>query len=442
MAIRAWTVPVAGPTMGPASTRAAMTLPLLPLALATLLQGAPAEPSSPSQPNVLLIVSDDQHWTDFGFMGSEAVATPHLDRIAREGLVFPRGYVAAPLCRPSLATLATGLHPHQHKITGNDPPKGTKREEMLRHIDAATTLPDLLVAAGYQAMQTGKWWEGAAARGGFTEGMTHGDPSFGGRHGDRGLTIGRARMWPALEFIDRAEEAGDPWFLWYAPFLPHTPHNPPQELLAQYTAEGVPAPVAKYRAMCAWFDQTCGDLLAHLDEKGLTEETLVLLVTDNGWIQRPEGNGYAPRSKRTPYEGGVRTPIVVRWPGTVTPERREVPVSSVDVPATILAACGLEVPKAWPGHDRRLAQANGEHARGPVFGAAFTHDVVDLDDPSKNVLSRFVVDGEWKLILHEEEGARRGELFRILEDPAEEAAVVDEGVRARLEGLLDAWWRP
>lgn len=396
------------------------------------------------RPNVLLIISDDQHWSDFGFMGSEVVATPHLDELAAEGLVFPRGYVAAPLCRPSLATLASGLHPHQHKITGNDPPKGTQRKEMLRHIDALETLPDLLVAAGYQAMQTGKWWEGASGRGGFTQGMTHGDPNFGGRHGDRGLTIGRVRMSPAKDFIDAAEEAGDPWLLWYAPFLPHTPHNPPEELLARYQQEGVPLPVAKYRAMCTWFDQTCGDLLGHLDAKGIREETLVVLVTDNGWIQRTEGNGYAPRSKRTAYEGGVRTPIVLHWPGVIRAEQREVPVSSVDIPATILAACGIEVPEAWPGHDLRLARSKGEHARGPVFGAAYTHDVVDLDDPARSLVTRFVVDGEWKLLAHEDssEGTAGFELFHLTEDPAESRPVEEPERRAALLALLDGWWRP
>jgi len=419
-----------------------MSSSLLPIVVWSLALVSTCAEARADRPNVLLIISDDQHWTDFGFMGSDVVETPHLDRIAGEGLVFPRGYVAAPLCRPSLATLVTGLHPHQHKITGNDPPKGTQRKEMLRHIDAATTLPDLLVAAGYQAMQTGKWWEGAAARGGFTEGMTHGDPSFGGRHGDRGLTIGRARMWPALEFIDRAEEAGDSWFLWFAPFLPHTPHNPPKELLERYRTEGVPLPVARYRAMCTWFDQACGDLLTHLDEKGLTEETLVLLVTDNGWIQSTDSNGYAPRSKRTPYEGGVRTPIAVRWPGTIAPERRDVPVSSVDVPATILAACGLEVPAAWPGHDLRLAKATGERARGPIFGAAFTHDVVDLDDPRHNVLSRYVVDGGWKMIVHEDPEGRRTELYQIIDDPSELAPQSDRSVQDRLHQLLTEWWDP
>ena len=111
-------------------------------------------------PNVVMIISDDQAWTDFGFMGHEEIQTPHLDALAARSLVFERGYVPSSLCRPSLATMITGLYPHEHGITGNDPPKGAARERMLRHIDAAQTLPKLLAPLGYESLQTSKWWEG------------------------------------------------------------------------------------------------------------------------------------------------------------------------------------------------------------------------------------------------------------------------------------------
>ena len=266
-------------------------------------------------PNVVLIISDDQAWGDFGFMGSEEIETPHLDALAAESRVFPRGSVPTALCRASLATIITGLYPHEHEITGNDPPEGVDRARMLAHIAAVDTLPELLGEAGYRSLQTGKWWEGECACGGFTEGMTHGDPTRGGRHGDVGLEIGRKTMAPITEFVDECAADGTPFFLWYAPFLPHTPHDPPERLLARTRGPGVPETIAKYRAMCTWFDETCGALLAHLDEAGVAGDTLVVFVVDNGWIQRPDRRGYAPRSKRSPYEAGVRTPILLRWPG-------------------------------------------------------------------------------------------------------------------------------
>lgn len=406
--------------------------------LATLLLslGSNASvPSDPEPPNVLLIISDDQGWGDFGFMGSDVIATPHLDQLAKEGQVFPRGYVPTALCRASLATLVTGLYPHQHKITGNDPPKGVDRARMLAHIDAAVTLPDLLGAAGYRSLQTGKWWEGECQCGGFTEGMTHGDPARGGRHGDVGLEIGRKTLKPALDFMDACQEEETPFFLWYAPFLPHTPHNPPARLLEPYAQPGVPTSIAKYRAMCTWFDETCGTLLEHLDERGLAANTLVVLVVDNGWIQRPDARGYAPRSKRSAYDGGVRTPIVLRWPGNIAPARREVPVSSIDLAPTILAACGVKAPAAWPGVDLRGDLSK----RGPLFGAAYTHDVVDIDDPGKSLLTRWILRDPHKLLVHTDP-ARPAELFDVRADPTEKRPLLEPATAAALRAELDQWW--
>src|SRR5207253_6701648 len=100
--------------------------------------------------------------------------------------------------------------------------------------------------------------------------------------------------------------------------------------------------VAKYWANCEWWDETCGELLDYLDKQGLSDNTLVVYVTDNGWIQNPTANNFAPRSKRSPNEGGIRTPIVLRWPGKLAPRRDEQTlVSTIDLAPTILAACGV-----------------------------------------------------------------------------------------------------
>ena len=284
-------------------------------------------------PNVLLILSDDQAWTDYGFMGHPVIQTPNLDRLARESAVFPRGYVPTSLCRPSLASLITGLYPHQHQVTGNDPvfvgEAGKPRYEnadylrlnknLIERFQSQSRLPELLAQQGYVSFQSGKWWEGDFSTGGFTEGMTHGDATRGGRHGDAGLKIGREGLRPIVDFIESA--GTQPWFVWYAPILPHQPHNPPERLLKKYQAEGTSIHVAKYYAMCEWFDETCGELLDHLKANGMEENTLVFYVTDNGWIQNPNQPRFDERSKRSPYEGGIRTPILIRWPGQIAPEK-------------------------------------------------------------------------------------------------------------------------
>jgi uncharacterized sulfatase len=400
--------------------------------------GAVAE--GPAPPNVVMIISDDQAWTDYGFMGHEAIRTPHLDRLAAEGALFTRGYVPGSLCRCSLATLVTGLYPHQHAITSNDPPPGTERHEMLRHIEAATTLPSLLSTRGYLSMQTGKWWEGHHRLGGFTHGMTHGDPARGGRHGDEGLKIGREGLQPIVDFLDEA--GARPFFLWYAPFLPHTPHNPPERLLAKYQAPGRPEPVARYWAMCAWFDETVGDLLGLLEARGLWENTLVIYVTDNGWIQQPDGPGFAPRSKRSPYDGGLRTPIILHWPGKVAPRRDEATlVLSLDLIPTILRAAGLEPTPAMPGIDLLPLCRGGEPGRTRIFGEVFAHDAVDLERPDRSLEYRWCIDGDWKLILPHRPGEAPA-LYHLGEDPFEQqdrAASEAERVAA-LRAAIEAWW--
>ena len=160
--------------------------------------------------------------------------------------------------------------------------------------------------------------------------MTHGDPKRGGRHGDAGLKIGHEGMKPVTDFIDLAVAEEKPFFAWYAPFLPHTPHNLPERLLNKYTKDGRAQDVAKYFAMCEWFDETCGELLNHLDAKGIRDNAIVLYICDNGWAAKSTNasdpnqktwGGFALRSKGSPYENGIRTPILVSWPDRLKPER-------------------------------------------------------------------------------------------------------------------------
>ena len=166
-----------------------------------------------SRPNVVLIISDDQSWNDYGFMGHPTIKTPHIDRLAKEGLTFHRGYVPTSLCRPSLASMMTGLYPFQHRVTGNDPQskKRADNQKLIDYYKSCKNLPTLFRNSGYRCFQSGKWWEGSWQEGGFTAGMTHGDPSRGGRHGDLGLKIGRSGMQQVFDFIDGS--TGQPFFL-------------------------------------------------------------------------------------------------------------------------------------------------------------------------------------------------------------------------------------
>lgn len=404
-------------------------------------------------PNVVFILSDDQGWGDYSFMGHPHIRTPHIDRLATESVVFTRGYVAAPLCCPSLASIITGLHPHQNRRTCNDPPRtnGRKwtperlalRRRMIEHVANARTLPRLLAPLGYLSMQTGKWWEGHYRTGGFTHGMTHGDPARGGRHGDVGLKIGRDTMQPIHDFVDTARAESKPFFLWYAPMMPHSPHNPPKRLFDAYAAKAPTPHIARYWAMCEWFDETCGQLLDHLDANGLRDNTIVCYICDNGWIQHPDSPRPAGRSKMTSYEGGVRTPIMVRWPGHAEPRRNDTsPVSAVDLVPTVLAACGLEPREPLQGLN--LLDRPAIEARNGVFGAGYGHDAVDVNDPVANLRVRWTVSGKWKLLLPFRRNVPGDavQLYDVVADPAETTDLAPDNpeVVKRLIDRIQAWW--
>ncbi|PQO44624.1 sulfatase [Blastopirellula marina] len=406
-------------------------------------------------PNVVLILSDDQAWSDYSFTGSKTIETPNLDRLAQESLTFTRGYVPDSLCRPSLATIISGLYPHQHGIVGNDPPKTAKgdpslpyqtgtRNDFLQHVDKMPTLAKILKQEkGYVSHQSGKWWEGNFSRGGFDQGMTHGDITKGGRHGDAGLKIGREGMEPIYDFVREAKADGKPFFVWYAPFMPHTPHTPPERLLAKYRKQTDSLPIAKYWAMCEWFDETCGQLLDFLDEEKLADNTIVIYVCDNGWINLPNASKYAPRSKRSQYEGGIRTPIMVRWPGHATPQINTTELaSSIDIVPTVLAAVGIKQQPEMEGIN--LLDAKAVAARDTIYGEILEHDIRAMDDPVKSLRFRWVIEGPWKLIVPyaPNEPNEKIELFNVVDDPTEESNLAgkEPEVVKRLQAKLDAWW--
>lgn len=422
--------------------------------------------SAQKSPNVLYILSDDQAWTDYGFMGHPQIKTPHLDKLANESVLFERGYVPTALCRPSLVTLVNGQYAHKHGVTGNDPsPKNyppkdgknynQKRAKLISYLDKFDTLPKLLGEKGYLSHQSGKWWEGNFKHGGFTHGMTRGFPKSGGRHGDDGLKIGREGLQAIEEFVDHTMEEKKPFFLWYGVFLPHTPHNPPERLLKPYRDMGLPLPIAKYYANCTWFDETCGQLIDILEERNLRDDTLIVYVTDNGWINRTDKSAYAPRSKQTPYEGGIRTPIMFSWPnGKLKIGTRKDVVSSIDLFPTVLAATRARTPKALPGLNllENLKTEKPIKRKG-IFGESFAHDIADIENPEDSLLFRWTIEGNWKLLLtydgevnrykttHPRE-EKRPQLFNLLKDPKEENNLAEQNpdVVAKLVAKIDNWW--
>lgn len=395
------------------------------------------------RPNVILIISDDHGFNDYGFMGHGIVKTPHLDRMAAESLIYPRGYVM-PVCSPTLACLLTGKMPSANGITGNDLSDGRskpgQREALAERLHAnSLMLPKAITEAGYLTFQTGKLWNGTFKDFGFTHGMTN----TAGRHGDAGLDIGRKGMKPIYDFIETAKTEKKPFFIWHAPFLPHTPHNPSPERLAKYKGKGPTPDAEKYFAMVDWLDETTGEMDAYLEKNGLKENTVILYLADNGWDA-----AYAQkrdRAKLSPYELGIRTPMFARWPGKVEPARDDATLAHViDFAPTILAITGAKNPGDLPGLN--LTDREAMKSRNTVFVEAYTHDIADLADPSKSRIADVVIDGWWKLIVP---GAAKPDrsfsgapatavLYDLKNDPLEKTDVSKEHPAevARLKTLL------
>ncbi len=427
-------------------------------------------------PNIVLIISDDQSWTDYSFMGHPHIETPNIDNLAKEGLTFTRGYLPAPVCSPSLASIITGLYPHQHGVTGNDPAFEFDRESNSREawleareplndvvserFNNLPSLTDYLSELGYLSLQTGKWWQGSWKDGGFTHGMTHGDPSRGGRHGDEGLKIGRQGMQPITDFMNEAEQENKPFFIWYAPFMPHTPHTPPDSLLENYINKAPSESVAKYWAMIDWFDITVGQLLDSINDRGLEKNTLVIYVTDNGWVQNPEtDNQFMWPSKQSPYDDGIRTPITYKWPEEI-PARMDTStfVSSLDIAATVLGILDVEPEMELPGIN--VLNQKELQSRDAVYSEDFNHDIAEVHQPAKSLEHRVILKKPWKLIVPKEQGTsqeehvsgggryidmiEKPELYHIVNDPHEKNNIVAENPKIveELRDQLNDWWKP
>lgn len=445
------------------------------------------------RPNVVLIISDDQTYSDFGFMGHEQVRTPHIDRLAAKSARYTNGYVPSSVCRPSLVTLLTGLYPHQHGVHFNHPPPGfgkltrspdidkteydALRDAATRFIRSAPTLPRILAANGYRCLQTGKYWEGHWKNAGFTEGMTTAEPrnqvdALGNKriaygdivahgNGDHGLAIGRETMKPIFDFVDDCRAKGDPFFVWYAPFLPHLPHDAPDRFRKQYEDDpDVPKHAVSYYSACSWFDATVGQLVKHVEDAGLAKETIFVFVVDNGFspdAKQPlddDNFNYTKKSKRSPFDDGLRTPILIRWDGHTKAFTQTNPCSSVDLFPTLLSALELKVEDVKLPGESLWPSAIGESPlpSRAVFGEIYPGDASSLGNPSHDIAYRWIREGRFKLIVpHSRFGEtpwgnylKKPALFDLIADPRESrnlAGVAEfEETTQKLTRKLDTWW--
>jgi uncharacterized sulfatase len=448
---------------------------IIALLLASACSFGEVGPAELDRPNIVLIIGDDHGYPDFGFMGSPYVETPQLDRLAAEGTVFTHGYNTASLCAPSLGTLLSGLYPHQFATRRRVPRRLGGRRSWLERIRGSVTLPRELAKRGYASFQAGKHWAADYASAGFTDGMLK--PGQSWRHGGNSRWLGRSMpLDPVYEFIDA--HADQPFLLWFAVMLPHVPHDAAWEYQRRYVDRGLADSATRYYANITRFDDLVGELIAHLENEGLRERTLVVYLADNGWEQKPHEDITrslgGERGKGSLYETGSRTPIVFSWPGVVPGGVvSDALVSTVDLFPTLLDYAGAPQRSERPGRSLwPLIQQGKEWRRDRVIGlrsyrrrpeqpaseleepaTGFEEFAPEFEDPaaefegfasgwSRSLVrarSYFLRDRDWWYIWHESRGL--DELYDARRDPRAERNLAEERpeIVERLREQVRAW---
>lgn len=402
-------------------------------------------PPPTARPNVVIIVADDLGINDLGCYGRTEHRTPRLDALAASGVRFTNAYAAAPLCSPTRAALLTGKAPARLHITTYLPGRPDAPSQMLLHpaIDQQLALEELTLAerfraAGYATACIGKWHLGGEGFGPAEQGFDfvhsgRADTTPGPHEGGKGEFDLTAR---AIAFIEQHRDR--PFFLYLAHNTPHIPLAARQELVARYAGAFNPV----YAAMIETLDQTIGLLLDALAAAGLQEQTLVLFTSDNGGLHVLESPD-SPATHNTPfragkgfvYEGGVRVPLLVRWPAAIAAGRVvHEPVISTDVVPTLVDLCGLEPPEICDGTSlARLLL----HNEPPAARALFWHQPHYSNQGGRPAGA--VRQGPWKLIEHYEDG--RVELYNLDEDPGEarDLSAAEPARAERLRTVLHTW---
>ena len=441
---------------------------LAALALALPLQDAPA--AAPPPPDVLLILVDDMGWMDLACQGNAALDTPHIDALAAAGVRFTDAYAPAPTCSPTRAAVLTGQAPARLRITNHIPDRPSFARENAPLVSAftrdrlapeAVTLAERLEEAGYARGFFGKWHlAGPGGRGGLGDLACY--PQAQGFEFNVGGTAdgGPSTYWDPYrihslpdrregEYLEErlADEVLDWWaragdgprltMLWN--YGVHYPLHAPEELVAKYeerVGPGVKEPA--YAGMIEALDRALGRLFDALEENGRADNTLVIFTSDNGGWSGPADNAPLRAGKGYLYEGGLRVPLIVRWPGVVEPGRvSAVPAIGTDLFPTVLAAAGLEL-----GAD---ALVDGVDL-GPVLrGAdALERDALYWHAPNyawhgDNRLGSAIRMGEHKLIHRFADDSI--ELYDLANDLAEQHDLSEQQPEraAALLARLEAW---
>ena len=411
---------------------------LVRLLVPVLILVASSPAFAAERPNVVFILADDLGVNDLACYGRTEHHTPHLDQLAKDGMRFTNAYAACPVCSPTRAAILTGKHPARLHLTTFLPGRGDAPSQKLLHPKIRQQLPleektlaEYLKAVGYATAAVGKWHLGGA---GFTPDKQGFDVAFDAKESATGKAEDTLTA-KAEEFLTANRDR--PFFLYLAHHTPHIPLAAKPELVETYKATFNPT----YAAMIHEMDAAVGRVLAKLDELKLTEKTLVVFTSDNGGLHVPELKDDPP-THNTPYragkgflyEGGIRVPLIVRWPGTVKPgSLTDVPAISTDWTPTILNACRLKPDGPLDGLSLLRALQQEPFVDRPLFWHV-PHYTNQGSRPAGTVRR-----GDYKLIVNYEDDST--ELYNVTADPGEtnNQAALRKRQAQELRTLFDAW---
>ena len=431
--------------------------------------GAQALTRAATKPlNVIFILIDDLGWKDFGCYGNTFHDTPHVDALAREGMRFTSAYAACCVCSPTRAAVMTGKYPARLQITDWIPGRKQWPNSKLLRLEFKQELPheeitiaELLKSLGYATISAGKWHLGGDGFGPETQGFDvnvagtfRGSPaSYFGPYdlpGLKGLTkddfLTNVLTERVEEFVEQCAKQSKPFFVYLPHFAVHLPLGAQQKVIDRYKAKLKPGQDPKdaiYAAMVEGVDTAVGHLRKRLGELGLAGNTAIFFTSDNGGL-RHEGKSNWHTTDNSPlragkghqYEGGIRVPLIVHWPGITKPgSSQAAPVSSIDYFPTIAEMAGAKYYHKIDGLSITGLLRGGSSLKRDALFWHYPH-YSNQGGPPAGAMRQ----GDWKLIEFYEDG--RLELFNLKDDPGETRNLVRrEAARAAAMRKKLAAWR-
>lgn len=373
------------------------------------------------KPNVLLIIADDMCFGDLSIVNGGMSTTPSLDALAGESVRMTQAYSGSCVCAPARAALMTGRYPHRTGVLDLNDIHG-----LNRLAPAETTLGDLFAANGYKTGLVGKWHLGPIPethpnRRGFSEfhGLLGGSATYweweldrnGTRHRSDGRYLTEALTGYALDFVDAAVAGSDPFFLYLGHYAPHRPlHAEPERVKKYLERDDLTPGQAHVYAMIESMDEGVGRVIDRLSHNGILDDTIVIFTSDNGPDPMSDGdlsplrpNAGLSGSKYQVYDGGIRVPMLVRWPGGLPAGvTHHGMIHFTDIMPTLVSLCGLSRPDGPPvdGVDRTSALLGDAEPYGHRFWQWNRYYPIARCNAAMR-------DGPWKLVYPEIEGTRR-----------------------------------